>query len=120
MGKSSSSQKKHLLVNGIKSAYEHEYEFEHDGEDYHVTVDYFSSYWEIARLENTKSSTVVKKKQTKKTTTTITNKTQVTLCSLVRLSASFMNFSKEWGFECRTTNPYKYNRKANGKAESAV
>ena len=35
--------------------------FELDGKDYMITVDYFSNFWEINRLENTKSSTVIKK-----------------------------------------------------------
>ena len=34
------------------------------------------------------------------------------------ISSSFVNYSKEWDFEHRTTSPY--NSKANGKAESAV
>ena len=35
--------------------------FELDDKDYMITVDYFSNFWEIDRLENTKSSTVIQK-----------------------------------------------------------
>ena len=35
--------------------------FELDGKVYKITVDYFSNFWEIDRLENTKSSTVIQK-----------------------------------------------------------
>ncbi|KAK7100337.1 hypothetical protein V1264_023309 [Littorina saxatilis] len=91
--------------------------FELDGKDYMVTTDYFSNFWEIDRLENTTSSTVIKKL-----------KAHIARygspCILVSdngpqfTSENFQEFARSFDFEHRTSSPY--NSKANGKAESSV
>ncbi|KAK2549086.1 Uncharacterized protein P5673_030588 [Acropora cervicornis] len=88
-----------------------------DGKDYLIVVDYFSNFWEIDPLPNTKSSTVIKKLK----------------CQFARqgipdivisdngpqfASEKFTSFANEWGFEHRTGSPG--HQQTNGKAEAAV
>ena len=82
-----------------------------------ITVGYFSNFWEIDRLENTKSSIVIKKL-----------KAHFARCGSPCVvvsdygsqftSANFENFSRSFDFEHRTSSPY--NSQSNCKAESAV
>ena len=82
-----------------------------------ITVGYFSNFWEIDRLENTKSSIVIKKLKAhfarygRPCVVVSGNGPQFT-------SANFENFSRNFDFEQLTSSPY--NSKSNGKAESAV
>ena len=91
--------------------------FEMDGKDYLVTVDYLSNFWEVDRLENTKSSTVIRKLKAhfarygSPCTVISDNGPQFT-------SSNFEEFAKLFDFEHITSSPY--HSKSNGKAESAV
>ena len=82
-----------------------------------ATVDYFSNFWEIGLLENTKLSTVIKKLNSyfvrygSPCVIVSDNGPQFT-------SANFENFSRNFDFEHWASSPY--NSKSNGKAESAV
>jgi len=88
-----------------------------DNKDYLITVDYFSSFWEINRLIDTKVSTYVRKLKRKNKKNSIPdvvisdNGPQFT-------SSEFAQFGREWGFEHRTSSPG--HPQANGQAESAV
>ena len=88
-----------------------------DGQDYLIVVDYFSNFWEIDHLPNTKASTVIKKLK----------------CHFARQGIpdivvsdngpqfaceKFTNFADEWGFEHRPGSPG--HQQTNGKAEAAV
>ena len=91
--------------------------FELNGKDYLVTVDYFSNFWEVDRLQNTSTITVIKKLKAHFARYGVP-------CVLISdngpqfTSSNFQNFSRSYDFEHRTSSPY--NHKANGKAESAV
>ena len=91
--------------------------FELDGKVYMISVGYFSNFWEIDRLENTKSSTVIQKLKAhfarygSSCVVVSDNGPQFT-------SANFENFSSSFDFEHRTSS--SYNSQSNGKAESAA
>ncbi|XP_025113246.1 uncharacterized protein K02A2.6-like [Pomacea canaliculata] len=91
--------------------------FEFDGKDYLVTVDYFSNFFEIDLLENTRSQTIIKKLQSHFARYGIP-------CTVVSYngpqfsSDSFAKFASEWDFEHCPSSPHY--PKSNGKAESAV
>lgn len=88
-----------------------------DGKDYLITVDYFSNFWEVDRLRDTKASTCVRKLKSHFARNGIPdvvisdNGPQFT-------SSELALFSREWGFEHRTSSPG--HQQANGQAESAV
>ena len=83
---------------------------------YLVTVDYYSGYWELDRLRNTDSGTVVRKLKAHFAR-------HGSPCQLVSdngpqfVAAEFQKLTKEWDIEHRVTSPY--NSKANGKVEAA-
>ncbi|KAK3750477.1 hypothetical protein QZH41_018118 [Actinostola sp. cb2023] len=87
------------------------------GTDYLVTVDYYSNYWEIDRLENTKSATAIRKLKAHFARFGIPsilvsdNGPQFT-------SDSFRKFTRDWDIEHTPSAPY--NSQSNGKAEAAV
>ena len=82
-----------------------------------ITVSCFSNFWEINRLENTKSTTVIKKLKLSlhgmacHVFVVTDNRPQFT-------STNFENFSRNYDFEHQTSS--LYSSKSNGKAESAV
>ena len=82
-----------------------------------ITVDYFSNFWEIDRLRDTKSSTCVCELKSHFARNGIPdvvisdNGPQFT-------SSEFAQFGREWGFEYKTSSPG--HQQANGQAESAV
>ena len=84
---------------------------------YLVTVDYYSGYWELDRLHNTDSGTVVRKLKAHFAR-------HGSPCQLVSdngpqfVAAEFQKLTKEWDIEHRVTTPY--NSKANSKVEAAV
>ena len=85
--------------------------------DYLITVDYFSNFWEIDYLENTKVSTVIRKL-----------KAHFARYGLPSVLVSdngpqfscdeFKDFALKYDFEHKTSSPYY--PKSNGMAESAV
>ena len=88
-----------------------------DNKDYLITVDYFSNFWEIDRLRDTKASICVRKLKSHFARNCIPavvisdNRPQFT-------SSEFAQFRREWSFEQRTSNPG--NQQANGQAESTI
>ena len=77
-----------------------------------ITVDYYSNFWEIDRLEDTSSKTVIKKlKQHFARHGIPDNGPQFT-------SEHFKNYKRKWDFEHSTSSPAY--PQSNGKAESAV
>lgn len=91
--------------------------FSWHNKDYMVTVDYFSNFWEVDYLPDTKSTTVIHKlkahfaRQGIPDVLVSDNGPQYT-------SQKFKTFSQKWEFEHRTSSPgYP---QSNGKAESAV
>lgn len=86
-------------------------------QDYLVTVDYYSGYWELDRRHTTDASTVVTKLKKHFAR-------HGSPCQLVSdngpqfVSAEFQKLTKEWDIEHTVTSPY--NSEANGKAEAAV
>ena len=87
-----------------------------DGKDYLITEDCFSNFWQIDRLRDTKASTCVLKLNSHfarngiPDIVTSDNGPQFTL-------SEFPLFTKEWGFEHRTSSPG--HQQASGQDESA-
>ena len=87
-----------------------------DGKDYLITEDCFSNFGKIDRLRDTKASTCVLKLKSHfarngiPDIVTSDNGPQFT-------SSEFALFTREWGFEHRTSSPG--HQQANGQAESA-
>ncbi|CAI5660683.1 unnamed protein product [Oreochromis niloticus] len=91
--------------------------FMFDNKDYLITVDYYSNFWEIDYLPDTKSTTVIRKlkahfaRQGIPDIVVSDNGPQYT-------SGEFLRFSRLWDFQHKTSSPgYP---QSNGKAESAV
>ena len=91
--------------------------FTQNQKEYLVKVDYYSGYWELNRLHNTDSRTVVSKFKARFAR-------HGSPCQLIRdngpqfVAAEFQKLTKEWDIERMVTSPY--NIKANGKVEAAV
>lgn len=91
--------------------------FQFDNKNYHITVDYYSNYWEIDFLPDTKSTTVIKKLKAHFARYGIPS-TVVSDNGPQYSSQEFRRFSQLWEFEHKTSSPgYP---QSNGKAESAV
>lgn len=88
-----------------------------DNCDYLITVDYYSNFWEIDRLYDTKSSTVVKKLKAHFARYGLPDQL-VSDGGPQFVSDVFHKFVTDWDIEHLTSSPY--NSKGNGKAESAV
>lgn len=88
-----------------------------DGEDYLVQVDYYSDYWEVDKLTDTTSATVIDCMKEQFSRHGIPE-TVVTDNGPQLASQEFTKFSQEWEFNHVTTSPY--HSQSNGKAESAV
>ena len=73
-----------------------------------MTVDYFSDFFELDHLRRKSSVYVIKKLKDHFVTD---NGPQF-------VSRDFLEFSKEWDFEDRTSSPY--HSQSNGKAKRAV
>ena len=87
------------------------------GQDYLITVCYKSNFWELDRLTDTKSTTVIKKLKVHLARHGIP-KQLVSDNGSQFASSDFSTFTKSWGIEHTTTSPH--HSKANGKVESAV
>lgn len=85
--------------------------------DYLVTVDYYSDFYELDRLSNTRAETVVKATQKHFSTHGIPEQF-ISDNGPQYVSGEFAQFANRWDFEHVTTSPY--NSKANGKAEATV
>jgi hypothetical protein len=91
--------------------------FEFDNRNYLVTVDYYSNFWEVDYLENTKSRTVIHKLKSQFARHGIPDSCMADNGPQIS-SQEFTQFSKDWGFEMTTSSPgYP---QSNGKAEQAV
>ncbi|XP_028415786.1 uncharacterized protein K02A2.6-like [Dendronephthya gigantea] len=87
------------------------------GKDYLILVDYYSNFWEINRLLNTKASTCIRKIKSHFAQNVIPD--VLVSDNGPQFSAEkFAKFTKEWGIEHRTSSPG--HQQANGKAEAAV
>ena len=91
--------------------------FTYKNRDYLITVCYRSNFWELDRLYDTKSSTVIKKLKAHLARYGIP-KQLVSDNGPQFDSNEFKKFTKSWGIEHTTTSPH--HSKANGKVESAV
>lgn len=88
-----------------------------DGKDYLVTIDYFSNFWEVDRLPNTKAITTILKLKSHFARYGIPD--QVMSDNGPQFSSKeFADFARSWDFEHLTSSPG--HRKSNGKAESGV
>jgi len=91
--------------------------FSMNQKDYLVTVDYYSEYWELARLHHPDAETVVKKLKAHFAR-------HGSPCQLVSdngprfVAAEFQKMTKPWDIEHRVTSPYNSN--ANGKVKAAI
>ena len=91
--------------------------FTFDHEDFLITVDYFSNYWEIDKLNNTLASSVILK--LKNHFARYGCPDQVVSDNVPQFDCQeFQKFEETWDFKHTLSSPG--NSKANGKAESAV
>ena len=91
--------------------------FEFEKKSYLVTVDYYSNFFEVDRLEQLTSLAVIKKLKSHFARFGIPN-SLVTDNGPQFISDDFRDFSMKYQFEHITTSPYHH--QSNGKAESAV
>jgi hypothetical protein len=91
--------------------------FSINGQDYMVTVDYFSDFIEIDHLKKTTTKKIVQKLKTHFARNGIPE-TLISDNGPNLVSKEFEDFAESWDFEHKTTSPY--HSKSNGKAESAV
>ena len=91
--------------------------FQMDDKDFLLTVDYYSNFWEIDRLEDTRSATVIRKLKNHFSRYGIPE--QLVSDNGPQFSSEkFENFAKTYDFEHLTSSPgYP---QSNGKAESGV
>ena len=88
-----------------------------DGKDYLVTIDYYSNFWEVDRLPNTKAITTILKLKSHFARYGIPD--QVISDNGPQFSSKeFADFARAWDFEHLTSSPG--HSKSNGKAESGV
>ena len=91
--------------------------FSYEGRNYLICVDYYSSFWEVDLLENTKSATIIRKLKAYfarygiPDTCMSDNGPQYT-------SEEFKEFSHQWNFQHITSSPTY--PQSNGKTEAAV
>ena len=91
--------------------------FTFDNKDFLITVDYFSNYWEIDKLNNTLASTVVLKLKSHFARYGCPD--QIVSDNGPQFDSEvFCKFTNTWDFEHTPSSPG--NSKANGKVESAV
>ena len=88
-----------------------------DGEDYLITVDFYSDFWEVDTLPNMTSETVIERSKA------LFSRYGVPEAVISDnggqfASEQFTNFARDWEFEHITTSPY--HSQSNGKVESAV
>ena len=88
-----------------------------DGNDYLIVVDYFSNFWEIDHLIDTKASTVIRKIKCHFARQGVP---QVVISDngLQFACKQFTFFANQWGFEHRPGSPGR--QQTNGKVETAV
>ena len=91
--------------------------FELEGKHYLVTVDYFSNFWEVDRLHDLSSRTVIKKLKAHFSRYGIPN-ILITDNGPQFISEDFIKFKKSWDFDHITISPR--HSQSNGKVESAV
>ena len=91
--------------------------FTWEGKDYQIVVDYVSNFWEVDRMLNTTTTSVIK--------TLKTHFARYGIPSVVvsdngpqYTSQEFKDFAQKWDFCHQTSSPG--HQRANGKAESAV
>ena len=89
--------------------------FTHDGNDYLVTVDYFSNFFEIDRLEDATSKSVIDKLKQHFARHGIPNQV-VSENAQTFKSEKFRQFKKQWYFE-HINSSARYPQ-SNGKAEN--
>jgi transposase InsO family protein len=88
-----------------------------DGTDYLITVDYYSRYFEIDRLTDTKSVTIIRKLKTHFARYGICQKL-ISDNGPQFKSEQFAKFAENWGFEHSTSSPLY--PQSNGLAEKTV
>lgn len=87
------------------------------GKDYLVTVDYYSNYWELDKLDNTNAATIIRKLKAYFARYGSTSQL-VSDNGPEFVADEFQKFVECWDFEHLTTSPY--NSKGNGKVEAAI
>ena len=91
--------------------------FSLDGRDYLITVDHLSNFWEVDRLPDTKSTTIIPKLKAHFARNGSPNNV-VSDGGPQYMSEEFKRFAREWDFEHVTS--FLHHQNANGKAEAAV
>ena len=92
--------------------------FHHDGNDYLITVDYLTNFWEVDNLNHDLTALSIIYKLRQQFARHGTPVELVTDNGPQFVSEQFEAFSQRWGFVHTTTSPY--HPRSNGKVESAV
>ncbi|VDI57758.1 Hypothetical predicted protein [Mytilus galloprovincialis] len=87
------------------------------GNDYLITVDYYSSFFEVDRLYDTSSKTVINKLKQHFARWESLKQLSQTMDRNIR-PEQFKQFSKQWDFQHKTSSPG--HAQSNGKVENAV
>ena len=91
--------------------------FTHDGTNYLITIDYYSRFFEIDKLPDTRAETVIRKLSTHMSRYGIVD-TCMSDNGPQFSSSKFAEFAHTWGFEHITSSPY--HSRSNGMAEKGV
>ena len=91
--------------------------FVHNHTDYLITVDFYSDYWEVDRMEDTTSQTVINYTKKQFARHGIPQRI-VTDNGPQFVSAEYRKFTRDWDIDHVTSSPR--HSQSNGKAESAV
>ena len=91
--------------------------FSLEGKDYLVTIDYYSRYFEVDALPDTRSSTVIRKLKAHFARHGIPDVLHSDN-AMQYASGLFQDFAKEWGFTHSTSSPLR--KCSNGLAEKTV
>ena len=91
--------------------------FTTDGQSYLIMVDYYSDFWEVDQLPDTKAETVVRVCKQRFSTHGIPDTVDSDRGTQLDCK-EFRTFASEWEFKHCTSSPH--HKQSNGKAESAV
>jgi len=91
--------------------------FKCNNEDYLITVDFYSDYWEVDKMPDTLSTTVIECTKEHFSRHGIPN-TIITDNGPQFISEDYEDFTRDWDIEHRTSSP-RYSQ-SNGKAEATV
>ena len=92
--------------------------FSYNGDEFLITVDHYSDYWEMDKITGDTRAEVIVEKTKKHFATHGIPEEIITDNGPQFIAQEYANFAEQWNFKHITTSPY--HSQSNGKAESAV